>query len=222
MSRHRSEFATLLSGMACSCPDRMPKSEIVYFDRPGRKNTDGTLKAVLARVRAGGISHVVVATNTGATAKKAVEMLADTGTTVVAVTAHAGFDKEGESELGPDVEKGLLESGVRVVRSSHVLSGVERSFSRRLGGASRVEAVAEALRSLFGQGTKVCVEVTIMAADAGAIPCGDGVEVVAVAGTGYGADTACVVRPAHMNSFFNFEIREMLAMPRNKRAPKRK
>ena len=135
---------------------------------------------------------------------------------------HTGFDKEGESELGPDVEKGLLESGVRVVRSSHVLSGVERSFSRRLGGASRVEAVAEALRSLFGQGTKVCVEVTIMAADAGAIPCGDGVEVVAVAGTGYGADTACVVRPAHMNSFFNFEIREMLAMPRNKRAPKRK
>jgi hypothetical protein len=61
------------------------------------------------------------------------------------------------------------------------------------------------------------VEISVMAADSGAIPCCDD-EVIAIGGTGYGADTACVVRPAHANSFFDFEVREILAIPRAKRA----
>ena len=88
--------------------------------------------------------------------------------------------------------------GVKIVRQSHILSGLERSISRKLGGVSRTEAIAEALRSLFGHGLKVCVEITIMAADSGAIPIE---EVVAVGGRSIGADTAVVVRPAHMNNF---------------------
>ena len=63
---------------------------------------------------------------------------------------------------------------------------------------------------------KVCVEISVMAADTGAIPCGE-VEVIAVGGTECGADTACVVRPAHANGFFSFEVREVLAIPRRKR-----
>jgi hypothetical protein len=110
----------------------------------------------------------------------------------------------------------LVESGARVVRASHALSGVERSITRKVGGASRVESISEALRALFGQGLKVCVEVSIMAADSGAIPCGE-LEVVAVGGTGEGADTACVIRPAHANAFFNMEVREIIAIPRTRR-----
>jgi hypothetical protein len=196
-------------------------SEIVYFDSPGKKNTDAVLEAVRKRINRGGIKHVVVASDTGFTAKKAIETLKGKGVRIVVVTSQAGSDKEGEVSMSKEVEDQLAMKGVKVVRASHVLSGLERSISRKLGGSSRVEAVAEAIRALFGQGMKVCVEVAIMAADSAAIPCGD-VEVIAVAGTGWGADTAVVVRPAHANSFFNFEVREILAIPRLKREKNRK
>jgi len=193
------------------------KRGIVYFESPGRQNTEGLMSAVAERLKAGGISHVVVASSTGETARKAVESLAPIGVQVVVVTSHCGFEEEGKCEMSEEMERSLVRDGARVVRASHILSGIERSISRKLGGVSRVEAVAETLRALFGQGMKVCVEVAVMAADNGAVPCSDS-EVVAIGGRGSGADTACVIRPAHANAFFNFEVREIIAMPRSKRA----
>ncbi len=191
----------------------MSASSIVYFDSAGAKNTDAVLDAVLERLAKGGIRDIVVASSSGATAKKVLSSLAKAKVNVVVVTSHCGFEKEGECEMSKEMENELIASGAKLVRASHVLSGIERSVNRKIGGSSRVEAIAEALRALFGQGMKVCVEITVMAADNGAIPCGD-VEVMAIAGTDAGADTACVVRPAHANNFFKFQVREILAMPR--------
>lgn len=53
-----------------------------------------------------------------------------------------------------------------------------------------------------------------MAADSGAIPIE---EVIAIGGRHRGADTAVVIRPAHMNNFFDMEIKEILCIRRNKR-----
>jgi hypothetical protein len=61
------------------------------------------------------------------------------------------------------------------------------------------------------EGTKVCLEITVMAADAGLISADR--PVVAIAGTGKGADTALVVQPAHSNSFFDLYVREVIAKP---------
>jgi uncharacterized protein len=63
---------------------------------------------------------------------------------------------------------------------------------------------------MFGQGIKVCVEIAAMAADAGLIPAGD---VIAVGGTGRGADTAAVIAADSSNRFFNIKVREILAKP---------
>jgi hypothetical protein len=167
-------------------------------------------------LKSGDIKHVVVASSTGATAQKLVSRLKGTDIKVAVVTSQHGYDKEGANDMDSHVESELLSSGARVVRTSHALSGIERSFSNKIGGASRVETVAEALRSLFGQGMKVCIEITVMAADNGAIPDGDH-EVIAIAGSDSGADTACVVRPGHANSFFNLEVREILAKPRKRK-----
>jgi len=192
----------------------MMEEKIFYFDRPGKENTEMTLKLALERAERKKIDHVVFASSTGYTARKIIEMSEGKSLKLVCVTYHTGFYEEGRSSLDPETEKFLIDNGVRIVRQSHILSGVERSISRRLGGVSRVEAIAEALRSLFGHGLKVCVEIAIMAADSGAIPIE---EVIAVGGTGRGADTAVALRPAHMNSFFNLEIREIICMPRSKR-----
>lgn len=191
--------------------------QTTYFDKPGPANTENVLEKVVERLSKGDIKHLVIASSTGATAKKFISRLAGMGVRIAVVTSHCGFEKEGECEMSPDIEAELVSAGARVVRASHVLSGVERSISRTLGGSSRAEAMSEALRALFGQGLKVCVEATVMAADNGAIPCGD-IEVIAVGGHSEGADTACIVRPAHANNFFSFEVREILAIPRSKRA----
>jgi hypothetical protein len=63
----------------------------------------------------------------------------------------------------------------------------------------------------MGEGTKVCVEITLMAADAGLIPADK--DVVAVAGTGKGADTALRIKPANATRFFDLRIREVIAKP---------
>ncbi|UCE91631.1 MAG: hypothetical protein JSV90_00265 [Methanobacteriota archaeon] len=194
----------------------MTSTEITYFDRPGKQNTEAVLGAVHRRLVSLGLKHLVVASNSGDTAMKAIERFADLDVQVVTVTSHCGFSGEGMTDMSPEAERALAEAGSQVVRASHALSGVERSFTRKLGGCSRAEAVSDVLRALFGQGMKVCVEITLMAADNGAIPCSNQ-EVAVIAGTGEGADTACILRPAHANDFFKMEVREIIATPRAKR-----
>jgi hypothetical protein len=191
----------------------MIEKKIVYFEKPGRQNTEATLKLAIERAKELGIKHLVVASSYGETAKNALEMI-DSNVNLVVVTYHTGFAGEGKNTMDAETENFLIERGATIVRQSHILSGLERSISRKLGGVSRTEAIAEALRSLFGHGLKVCVEITIMAADSGAIPIE---EVVAVGGRSRGADTAVVIRPAHMNNFFDMQIREIICMPREKR-----
>jgi hypothetical protein len=64
---------------------------------------------------------------------------------------------------------------------------------------------------MLGQGIKVCVEIAAMACDAGLAPPGD---VIAVAGTGQGADTACLIKGDSSNRFFQIKVREILAKPK--------
>ncbi len=188
----------------------MRKEQIIYLERPGPQNTEDVIDAVTAYIARGGLERVVVASTTGSTAVKFAAALEKKAELVV-VTHHTGFSQEGTQRFDPEKRKMLERQGVTVLTQSHVLSGVERSVSRKFGGVSRVETIAEALRSLLGHGLKVCVEIAIMAADAGAIPIAD---IVAVGGTGSGSDTAVVIRPAHMNNFFDARIREIIVMPR--------
>jgi len=63
----------------------------------------------------------------------------------------------------------------------------------------------------FGQGVKVSVEIAVMALDAGLIPYGE--DIIAIGGTGRGADTAVVIRPAHAANIFDTYIAEVICKP---------
>ena len=63
----------------------------------------------------------------------------------------------------------------------------------------------------FGQGMKVVLEITTMAADGGLI--GTDQDVIAIAGTGRGADLAVVLRPVNSNDFFDLKVKEILCKP---------
>ena len=68
------------------------------------------------------------------------------------------------------------------------------------------------IKIIFGQGTKVAVEVAIMAADGGTL---SSEYIVSIGGSGSGADAALILKPAHQNNFFDMRIREVVCKPRN-------
>lgn len=188
--------------------------EIVYLDGPGAQNTDSVLQAVKKRVGELGIKHVVVASTTGATALQAWEVLRGVDVSIVAVGEHTGFWGGDTQKLSSETRQQLEDKGVSVLIASHALSGVGRSITNRFHGISHVEIIAYTLRQFGGEGLKVAVEVAVMAADAGLIPTDR--EVVALGGTGGGSDTAIVLRAAHMNNYFDLEIREIIVKPRQR------
>lgn len=183
---------------------------MVYWERPGPQNTAKTAELALARAAELGTGHIVVASNTGETAR----LFVGKGPRVVCVTHHVGFRKPGDDEMSRATREELASAGVGVLTTTHFLSGVDRALMTEFGGVYPAQIVAETLR-LFGQGTKVGVEIAVMALDAGLIPYG--APVIAVGGSGRGADTAIVVRPAHGRNFFDTEVLEIICKPRNTR-----
>jgi hypothetical protein len=193
---------------------------IYYFGRAGYENTSHVVEIVHKRLKEGDIQSVVVASSSGETALKFAKRMAK-DTNLVIVSSHPGFSEPGVWDFNLNVLKELESMGCSVVKQSHVLSGLERSFSNKFSGASHTEVLAEALRSLFGVGMKVAIECTMMAADSGAIPIQ---KTIAVGGThsrkGGGVDCAIVVWPSHCNNFLDFRVLEILAKPYRRDLPK--
>jgi len=191
-------------------------STVAYFDKPGRQNTGKTVDLAVRRAAERKIRHIVVASDSGKTGVLVAEKASKRGIEVVVVTEAYGSSVKGKWEMDGARVKKLDKMGVKVLACTHALSGVERAMTKKLGGASRVEAVAGALRSLFGQGLKVCVEISIMAADSGCIPCDGSTEIIAIGGTESGADTAAIILPSHASIFFDAQVREIIAIPRTR------
>lgn len=181
----------------------------MYFDKPGTNNTAKTLELAFARGKELGLDEVVLATSKGDTAYKALDIF--TGFSITAVTYHCGWKEPFKPVMDPQVHADLEQKGVKVVSASHALSGLERSFFNKYSGTYPVLIVADTLR-LFGQGTKVAVEVAIMAADAGTLT---GKDIVSIGGTARGADAALILKPAHQTGLFDIRIREIVCKPRS-------
>jgi hypothetical protein len=188
------------------------KSEIYYWQKPGKGNTDQTIGRALKRAKELRIKHVVVASCTGATAKKLIKKAKNIN--IVSVAHQAGFSKPGYCELSRTTESYLRKNGVAVLTTTHFFGGLGRAIRLKFGGLEAEELAANTLR-IFGQGVKVCVEIAIMALDAGLIPYNK--EIIAIGGTGEGADTAIVCLPRHGKEFFAFEVREIICKPRGRR-----
>jgi hypothetical protein len=180
----------------------------VYFAKPGEQNTDTVLELVREYVEKEDINNIVVASTTGRTGTKAAKMFK--GRNVVVVTHNFGFREPGETELQEEYKKSIVTDGAKIFTGVHALSSVERAVRKDFGTIQPLELMANVLRRM-GEGTKVCVEITMMAEDAGLIPSGK--DVVAIAGTGRGADTALLIHPANASRFFDLKIREVMAKP---------
>ena len=189
----------------------MIEGKTVYLERSGKENTETVLKLAKKYAETRGIKDILVASTTGETGVKASKIFK--GFNLVVVTHHFGFRQPGVHELLEENRKKILENGAKIFTATHALSGVERAIRKEFETIMPLELIAHTLR-LFSEGTKVCVEITIMAVDAGLIP--EGREVIAMAGTGHGTDTALVIKSASASRFFDLEVREVIAKPRTK------
>ncbi|MDF2891472.1 MAG: Pyruvate kinase, alpha/beta domain [Clostridia bacterium] len=179
----------------------------MYWDKKGKDCTTDTVNEVIQTAKEKDIKYIVVASNTGATA----ELFANKGLNVVCVTHANGFVNPGENEMPAENRSSLEALNIKVLTTAHVLSGAERAFSSKFGGIYPVEIVANTLR-MFGQGVKVGVEIATMALDAGLIPYGE--SIIAVGGSGRGADSAIIIKPAHSKEILSTRIEEIICKPR--------
>ena len=180
----------------------------MFFDKPGKNNTEQTLNLAFQRGKELDLNEVVLASTKGDTAYKALEIFS--GFRITVVTYHCGFKEPFKKVMADNIKNDLKEKGVTVVSATHALSGVERSITKKYTGIYPVLLIADTLR-LFGQGTKVAVEVSIMAADAGALT---GNDIISIGGTARGADAALVIKPANQSDLFDMRIREIICKPR--------
>jgi len=187
------------------------KKSITYFEKSGSDNTEETIKLAYERALELNIKDIVVASTHGNTALKAAEAFAGQRFNIVAVTICEGYKSEGWAMSREERAK-LQAKGVKVLTGIHALGDdVTSAFTEKFGGKSFNEIVAQTLYR-FCQGMKVCVEIVLMATDAGLISV-DG-EVIAIAGTSEGADTAIVVKPAYPRKFLELKVKEVIAKPR--------
>jgi hypothetical protein len=183
--------------------------ETVYFEKPGPRNTARTLEVAEQRALQLGLDTVLVATTTGRTGAEAARLFQ--GHNVVVVSHSTGFIAPNAQELTEENRAAIQAAGATILTCQHAFGGVNRAVRKRLGTYLTDEIIAYTLRT-FGEGTKVCAEIALMAADAGLVTVGE--PCVAIAGSGRGADTAIVLVPANAQEFFDLQVMEILAKPR--------
>jgi len=180
----------------------------VILPMGGPQHTEETLRIAKDAAIELGIGHVVVASTQGETAQAAARIFKNTGIRVIVVTHNTGFKEPGIQEMSPEVRQSIEEEGLTVYTGTMVLRSLGAAIRDQLG-YSQQELVANTLR-ILGQGMKVCAEMAAMVADAGLVPIQD---IIAVAGSRQGADTAVVIYPQPSNRFFQMKVREILVKP---------
>jgi len=183
-----------------------------YFSTPGPENTEATLEAAFARATIlKKINKVLVSSCSGKTAFKALDLFGNSFSLII-VTHVTGFRKPDHQELAEKDRKLLQERGAIVLTAQHAFGGVGRAFRNKTGTYQIDEVIAYTLRT-FGHGTKVAIEMALMAADAGLIRTDE--DVISIAGTATGVDTALLLKPAHTHTFFDMKVKEIICKPFN-------
>ncbi len=198
------------------------KRTTVIFEKGG-EHTEESLKIAMDGAKERGIDTVVISTSTGGTGLKALEVFKGSGLKLVFVRHQTGYPVKGKQMMPPDVYAKLEKGGKVVTCTDALTGGVDVGVSRQTpekAGAPETGlpfylpplnvVIANMLRQ-FSQGTKVGIEVTMMAADCDAI--GIDKPVVAVGGSHAGADTAIVVTPAASNRIRDLRVHEILCKP---------
>ncbi len=189
------------------------KIEVTYFEKGGPHNTDKALEIAKIYADKFGINDIVIASTTGMTAERAVDIF-DLGKYNIVIVTHAYYfvNSSIRQEFPEDKLEFLKKKGLKFHIGTHSMSGIERGL--RIGKEAWifVDLLAKVLGWQFSQGIKVCIEISATICDAGLIP-NLNRDVIAIAGTGRGADTVCLIKPAPTSDFKNLRVKAILCKP---------
>jgi uncharacterized protein len=182
---------------------------MIVFEKPGKENTEKVVNIALTEAKKRGIKYIVAASTTGGTAE---HFKGQKDVKIIIVRSSFGLNGQTPqiNRMSQEKYNELTAAGLQIVTAAHALSGAERSLSTTFKGIYPLEIIAAALRML-GQGTKVCVEISAMACDNGAVPPSE--LIIAVAGTSIGADTAVVLQTTNSNRIMETKVSEILCKP---------
>ncbi len=180
----------------------------VYFENPGSGNTEEVLGIAKRRAEELGIKTIVVASTVGETAVRAVEVFKKER--VIAVSHVTGMREPDTQEFSEENRKIVESKGSVILTTTHAFGGLSRAMRNKYNMYVLGDVIADTLR-IFGQGMKVVCEIALMAADSGLVRTDE--DVIVIAGSGRGADTAVVLRPANTHAFFDLKIKEILCKP---------
>ena len=186
------------------------ETKIVYFEKTGEENSDAVLRLVKERAQERGIKTVLVASTWGNTAVKAVDVLK--GLRVIIVTHSTGFKGANTQEFSEENRKIAESKGGIILTCPHIFAALSRSVRNKHNVTVLGDTFSDVLRVAGGEGLKVTLEIAMMAADAGLVRTDE--EVIAIAGTVKGADTAIVLNPVNSHNFFNMRVKEIICKPR--------
>ena len=184
------------------------EAKTVYFENPGSENTEEVLRIARQRAEALGIKTILVASTKVDTAVRAMEVLK--GFKVIVVSHSAGFAAANAQEFTEENRRKVESKGGTILTTAHALAGVSRAMRKKFENYVIGEIIAYTLR-IFGHGIKVVCEIALMAADSGLVRTDE--DVIAIAGTGRGADTAVVLAPVNSQDFFDLKVKEILCKP---------
>jgi uncharacterized protein len=179
------------------------EEKIVYFDKPGKDNTEQVIQLVLERAKTRGIDKIVVASTRGNTATSLSKAIGGQQITLVVIPWQFNFKDKGNPFPGALTDE-LRQKGHRVHFATMLFHTGE------LYGINTPQVMANLLR-VFGHGTKVCIEILMMACDGGCVEAGE--KVIVVAGTAGGADTAVLATAAPSTRLTSLKIHEIICKP---------
>lgn len=181
----------------------------VYYDIPGKKNTESTLKTAKKRAEELSINKIIISSSGGYTAKVALETFKEGDYQLIVIGFRNRFPEELKETLESKKHKVLFPSDFKFDHPSEAWELLRR----------------------FGEGMKVAVQEVLMTTEAGLVE--EGEEVIALGGTGTtefpeggGCDLAIVMEAVKGENFFNItlppyekkmkgrKIKEILCRPR--------
>ena len=187
--------------------------EVTYFEKGGSHNTDKALEIAKKYADQFNIKDIVLASTTGTVAEKASSIFNPNEYNVVIVThAYYFVNRNTRQEFPEQNLKDLKNKGLKFHIGTHAMSGIERGLRINKEAWIFVDMLAKMLGWQFSQGVKVCIEISSTVVDAGLIPDIDR-NIIAVGGTGRGADTVCLIKPAPTSEFKSLRVKAILAKP---------
>lgn len=187
--------------------------QTTYFEKPGHKNTQETLILAQEAAKEYGIDTIVVASTTGSSARESIKFFSEESYELIIVTHHDGFRGKG-NEFPEEVKKEIIQERPPTIfhTGTHAFAGLERSFRLVHQTMLPVEMIAITLRKCFGEGTKVTMEMAIMVSDAGLVDTTK--DLISIAGTGRGLDTAWIIKPSYSNQLFDLKMKVPICKPK--------